>query len=146
MSVVYHLRCSNYLLYPAYQRTYTSSLFLDIVSLALVSCCYLRTGMEDVIAFTLRSFIPLSKTSNLFIFQDPNYWTRDNIISADKVLFIVPGKPEAESITPIRNQWIIALNYLSGHHFTIRQVTRKVAVVMLPSSGNIPCEVRNGTQ
>ncbi|XP_050726447.1 uncharacterized protein LOC127003584 isoform X1 [Eriocheir sinensis] len=73
--------------------------------------------------------------------KDPNCWTRDNIISADKVLFIVPGKPEAESITPIRNQWIIALNYLSGHHFTIRQVTRKVAVVILPSSGNIPCEI-----
>lgn len=66
-------------------------------------------------------------------------------MKADKVLFIVPGKPEAESITPIRNQWIIALNYLSGYHFTIRQMTRKVAVVILPSSGNIPCEVRKLT-
>lgn len=81
------------------------------------------------------------KAADLFIFQDPNCWTRDHIIKVDKVLFVVPGKPEAESITPIRNQWMVALNYLSGHHSTIRQVTRKVAVVILPSSGNVPCEV-----
>lgn len=73
--------------------------------------------------------------------EDPNCWTRDHILRADKVLFIIPGNPGGESITPIRNQWIVALNYLSGHHFTTRQVSRKVAAVTLPSSGSTPSEI-----
>ncbi|XP_045136859.1 uncharacterized protein LOC123519531 isoform X2 [Portunus trituberculatus] len=73
--------------------------------------------------------------------EDPNCWTRDHILKADKVMFIIPGNPDGESSTPIRNQWIVALNYLSGHHFTTRQVSRKVAAVTLPSSGTIPPEI-----
>lgn len=73
--------------------------------------------------------------------EDPNCWTRDHILRADKVLFIIPGNPDGESITPIRNQWIVALNYLSGHHFTICQISRKVAAVTLPSSGSVPSEI-----
>ena len=60
--------------------------------------------------------------------------------TADRLLFLVPGNPSGESITPIRDQWLYALSYLSGHHFMMH-ASKKVAVVLLPFSADVPDEV-----
>lgn len=63
---------------------------------------------------------------------------------ADRLLFLVPGNAAGESITPIRDQWVYALNYLTGHYFATHQVTNKVATVLFPYSADVPWQVRHG--
>ncbi|KAG7167671.1 hypothetical protein Hamer_G019073 [Homarus americanus] len=75
--------------------------------------------------------------------EAPSCWTSEHMNKADRLLFLVPGNPDAESITPIRDHWVYALHYLTGHYFTTNQVTNKVATVVLPFSARVPHQIAN---
>lgn len=61
---------------------------------------------------------------------------------ANRVLFIIPKDSEAQSFTPIRNQWKVALNHCIGHEFiTSQEHVKRLAKLVHPASGNVPCEV-----
>ncbi|XP_071532045.1 uncharacterized protein [Panulirus ornatus] len=75
--------------------------------------------------------------------QDPNYWTVEHMNKADRLLFLVPGNTSGESITPIRDHWVYALHYLSGHYFATHQVTNKVATILFPFSTDVPPQIAN---
>lgn len=73
--------------------------------------------------------------------QNPNSWTSEHMNKANRMVFIVPGNPNGESVTPIRDQWLYALQYLSGHYFTTHHAAKKVATVLFPFSADVPNEI-----
>nr|XP_053656048.1 uncharacterized protein LOC128704880 isoform X2 [Cherax quadricarinatus]XP_053656049.1 uncharacterized protein LOC128704880 isoform X2 [Cherax quadricarinatus] len=75
--------------------------------------------------------------------QDPNFWTSERMNQVDRLVFLVPGDPDSESVTPIRDHWTYALKYFTGHYFATHQVTDKVATVIFPFSADVPSQIAN---
>ncbi|XP_053656050.2 uncharacterized protein [Cherax quadricarinatus] len=75
--------------------------------------------------------------------QDPNFWTSKHMNQVDRLVFLVPGDPDSESVTPIRDHWTYALKYFTGHYFATHQVTDKVATVIFPFSADVPSQIAN---
>ena len=75
----------------------------------------------------------------LFYFQNPYEWTTAKIKNSSKVIFIVPVNSSLKSVSPIKEQWNHALQYITGPDFY--NVKDYFAVVNLPNSGVVPYQV-----
>ncbi|KAK4294514.1 hypothetical protein Pmani_032864 [Petrolisthes manimaculis] len=75
--------------------------------------------------------------------QTPNQWTLNHLKAADRVLFLIPNRRDAEGVSHILGQWDFVLHLLLGYLCSRdRDVNPdKIGVITFPFSGEIPNEI-----